>query len=62
MDERKELADTIEETFTTDCPFDFLFKYDYEPWHYRYVGQEVAQSIFEQELCLEEYLNRKLLP
>ena len=29
MDERKELADTIEETFTTDCPFDFLFKYDY---------------------------------
>ena len=29
----------------------------YEPWHYRYVGQEVAQSIFEQELCLEEYLN-----
>ena len=27
----------------------------YEPWHYRYVGVEVAQEIFEQEICLEEY-------
>lgn len=28
----------------------------YEPWHYRYVGKEVAQAITEQDLCLEEYL------
>lgn len=28
----------------------------YEPWHYRYVGVEVAQAIMEQGLCLEEYL------
>ena len=28
----------------------------YEPWHYRYVGREVAQEIHEQGLCLEEYL------
>ncbi len=27
----------------------------YEPWHYRYVGKEVAQYITENELCLEEY-------
>lgn len=27
----------------------------YEPWHYRYVGKEVAQSIMEQGICLEEY-------
>ena len=27
----------------------------YEPWHYRYVGKEVAQYIMENGLCLEEY-------
>ncbi len=28
----------------------------YEPWHYRYVGREVALDIRESGLCLEEYL------
>ena len=28
----------------------------YEPWHYRYVGQEIAAEIHELGLCLEEYL------
>ena len=28
----------------------------YEPWHYRYVGVEVAAYIHESGLCLEEYL------
>ena len=28
----------------------------YEPWHYRYVGREVAAEIHELGLCLEEYL------
>ena len=28
----------------------------YEPWHYRYVGKDVASEIYTQELCLEEYL------
>lgn len=27
----------------------------YEPWHYRYVGVEVAQEIYERGICLEEY-------
>lgn len=27
----------------------------YEPWHYRYVGKEVAREIHEREICLEEY-------
>lgn len=27
----------------------------YEPWHYRYVGEEAARAIMEQGLCLEEY-------
>lgn len=30
----------------------------FEPWHYRYVGKEVAKEIFEQGLCLEEYLDK----
>ena len=28
----------------------------YEPWHYRYVGREVAAEIHAKGLCLEEYL------
>ena len=28
----------------------------YEPWHYRYVGNEVAREIQESGICLEEYL------
>ena len=29
-----------------------------EVWHYRYVGVEAATEIYEQGLCLEEYLDR----
>lgn len=28
----------------------------YEPWHYRYVGKEVAQEITEKGICFEEYI------
>ena len=28
----------------------------YEPWHYRYVGQEDAKKIMDSGLTLEEYL------
>ena len=28
----------------------------YEPWHYRYVGRDVALDIRDSGLCLEEYL------
>ena len=28
----------------------------YEPWHYRYVGQEHARVIHESGVCLEEYV------
>lgn len=31
----------------------------YEPWHFRYVGKEAAKEMFEQNLCLEEYLQKK---
>ena len=28
----------------------------YEPWHYRYVGEQAAREIYERGICLEEYL------
>ena len=28
----------------------------YEPWHYRYVGKELAKELFDANLTLEEYL------
>lgn len=28
----------------------------YEPWHYRYVGKEVAKEIYEKGICFEEYI------
>lgn len=30
--------------------------YDYEPWHFRYVGIDAAKEIAEQNITLEEYL------
>lgn len=32
--------------------------YDFEPWHYRYVGRYHATQMYEQDLCLEEYLTK----
>jgi len=29
----------------------------YEPWHYRYVGKELAMELRDSGQCLEEYLN-----
>lgn len=28
----------------------------YEPWHFRYVGKELAKELYEQNLCMEEYI------
>ena len=30
--------------------------YSYEPWHFRYVGEFPAKIIYENDLCLEEYM------
>ena len=27
-----------------------------EPWHYRYVGEQAAAEMYEQKICLEEYV------
>ena len=31
--------------------------YQFEPWHYRYVGKDLAQKIYSQNTTLEEYFN-----
>lgn len=33
-----------------------ITKYQYEPWHLRYVGKAAAEVIHEKEMTLEEYL------
>lgn len=33
-----------------------LTGYDYEPWHYRFVGREAAYEMMSLGICLEEYL------
>ncbi len=33
--------------------------YMYEPWHFRYVGKDVAKEIYEQNITLEEYVLEK---
>lgn len=32
-----------------------ITKINFEPWHYRYVGRELAAELHERGICLEEY-------
>jgi len=34
---------------------EFITGYMYEPWHYRYVGKDVAKVIYEKNITYEEY-------
>ncbi len=34
--------------------------FKYEPWHYRYVGTEIAKIIYDENLTLEEYYQKYL--
>lgn len=33
--------------------------FKYEPWHYRYVGIDVAKEIYQKNITLEEYLHEQ---
>ena len=33
--------------------------YMYEPWHYRYIGTELATELNTQEITYEEYIAKK---
>ena len=32
-----------------------ITKYNFEPWHYRFVGKRLAKILYENNICLEEY-------
>ena len=34
--------------------------YEYESWHYRYVGKEIAKYIHDNNMCYEEYYAQNL--
>jgi D-alanyl-D-alanine carboxypeptidase len=34
---------------------EFITGYKYEPWHYRYVGKDVAKVVYEKNITYEEY-------
>ena len=34
---------------------DYLTGYKYESWHYRYVGEDIAKYIYENDITYEEY-------
>lgn len=46
------------------CEYGFILRYPkdkqaitdwYEPWHFRYVGKEIATYMYEHNICLEEF-------
>ena len=68
LDERQE-STPVQKWLIAHCAeYGFILRYpteksaltgvNYEPWHYRYVGAEVAKEIMGNGLCLEEYLLR----
>lgn len=66
LDERQERTKSYQWLKEHCAEFGFILRYPngkteitgiiYEPWHFRYVGQEAAKEIMEREICLEEYL------
>lgn len=34
---------------------EYITGYSYEPWHYRYVGEDVAKIVYEEDITYEEY-------
>ncbi len=51
------------------CEFGFILRFpnhkqkitemQYEPWHIRYVGKDLARELYEEDITLEEYYERK---
>ena len=37
---------------------EYITGFKYEPWHYRYVGKEVASIIYTEKITLVEYYNK----
>lgn len=67
LDESQEQRPTQQWLLENSWKYGFVLRYPtgktditgiiYEPWHYRYVGVDAAKIMYEQDLCLEEYLD-----
>lgn len=68
LDEAQENTDTQKWLMEHCWDYGFILRYPnsksaetgiiYEPWHYRYVGKELARELQATGLCLEEYLGQ----
>ena len=68
LDEAQENTDTQKWLMEHCWDYGFILRYPnekseatgiiYEPWHYRYVGLEVAKELQASGLCLEEYIDQ----
>ena len=66
LDESQENTAAYQWLFQHCAEYGFIVRYPngkteitgiiYEPWHFRYVGEEAAKVIMEKEITLEEYL------
>ena len=66
LDKGQEETSTQRWLMTNAWRYGFILRYPngssditgiiYEPWHYRYVGPEYAEDIYNSGLTLEEYL------
>lgn len=67
LDSRQEQTATQQWLMENSWRYGFILRYPngssditgiiYEPWHYRYVGEEAAAEIYELGVTLEEYLD-----
>jgi len=68
LDEKQENTDAQKWLMEHCWEYGFILRYPsdksaktgiiYEPWHYRYVGKELAKELHTTGLCLEEYLEK----
>ncbi len=69
LDEGQEKTDTQKWLMDNSYKYGWILRYPnskrsvtgiiYEPWHYRYVGKDVAKEVYDSGLCFEEYLQTK---
>lgn len=70
LDEKQEKTDGYKWMLKHCADYGFILRYPkdktnitgiiYEPWHFRYVGVEVAKHIMQNNLTLEEYILGKI--
>ena len=69
IEEQKEDDPEIMWLFSNSHKYGFILRYpkgkegitgfNFEPWHFRYVGRVLAQEIYQNGLTLEEYHRQK---